>query len=70
MPVTPLEAVLLQLCSAPGPEGAQLSDHPLASEQFGGQGNHKTQHGQPAIPALGLIGETPVVKQMHDRHNS
>ena len=59
------EAVLLQFCAGLGPEHPQLSEHARTGEQFRSQGDHKTQHRQAAIPALGLIRESPVVQHLH-----
>ena len=36
----------------------QLSQDALASQQFGAEANHKTQHGEAAIPGFGEIHES------------
>lgn len=48
-----------------GKHQAQLMQHPLAGEQLHGEGNHKPQHRQAAVPALGPLGPSPLFNRTH-----
>ncbi len=47
----------LQRLNRLGSAEAQLGEDALAGEQFGGQANHKAEHGQAAIPGFGEADE-------------
>ncbi len=41
-----------------GSTQADLGENALAGEQFGGQADHETEHGQAAVPGFSEVDET------------